>query len=646
MRIVLQIGMVLLVIGAAGVVAACQAPAASVLERAPSAAQYPGMEAVILLDSSQTVVRADGSSVTVLREQLRILTQQGIQDYGEVQIPYDTQLDRITLDYARTISPDGTVDVPAASAIHEVTPSVLSDAPMYSSTKLYTISMPGLQPGAIIDWQATISDKQDRSEPRPPSFDGIWYFSREVPTQRSTSTVVLPRGTGLRWQGVGADVTPAVQTGADAVTYTFTKTDVPAVGYEPYMPDMDAVSSGVILSTLSSWDEIASWYADLAQGCYRPDEAIRAEVKALTDGMQTASGKLGTTYDFVAQKIRYVGLEFGVGRYQPHEASEVFANRYGDCKDQATLLISMLRTAGIDAYPVLLNVRDGMDVDFGTLPTVQAFDHVIVGVPYAGGWRFLDPTWDTATASYLPQSDRARHGLLVLGKPGQAGREVRTGPVVPVETYVTSVTRATLSQTGSLAATATIRVGGDDDLWYRDLLVWRRPDERETLFGQALSAVIPRAQLARLQLTGLEDPHAPIVVTQAFEKEGFAQAAGGMLLFAIPYPAQLPYPDFFSDEVGQASRRYPLMTVAERLQVETVMSVPAGATVQLPQDKDIVNAVASFSAYYTFADGQIRALRVFQTNVLEVAASDYPLYKQAVDGMLEDASDMVILTQP
>jgi len=77
-----------------------------------------------------------------------------------------------------------------------------------------------------------------------------------------------------------------------------------------------------------------------------------------------------------------------------------------------------------------------------------------------------------------------------------------------------------------------------------------------------------------------------------------------------------------------------------------VMSVPAGATVQLPQDKDIVNAVASFSAYYTFADGQIRALRVFQTNVLEVAASDYPLYKQAVDGMLEDASDMVILTQP
>lgn len=266
-----------------------------------------------------------------------------------------------------------------------------------------------------------------------------------------------------------------------------------------------------------------------------------------------------------------------------------------------------------------------------------------VAVSRPGGWQFLDPTWDTATASYLPQADQARHGLLVLAKPGEPACVVTTDPAVPEKTYATSATQATLSQTGSLTATSTIRTGGGDDLWYRDLLLWRRPDERVDLFGRLLSAVIPRARLTSLQVSGLDDPHVPVIVTQAFEKDGFAQAAGGMLLFPIPYPAQFPYPGFFSDEVGQVSPQYPLMTVPERLQVETRITIPAGMNVQLPQDKDTANAVASFSAHYTLVDGRIHALRVFQTNVLEVPPDEYPLYKRAIDAMLEDASDIVIL---
>lgn len=370
MRLAISVVTSLSLIGAAGRAAVGQEPAASVLKNAPSADQYPGMEAVVLIDGSHTVVQTDGSRVTVLRERLRVLAQQGVQDYGEVQVSYDTELDRITLNYARTIAPDGAVHVPAASAIHEVTPSALSDAPMYSSTKLYTISMPGLEPGAIIDWQVTISDKEESGEPQAPSFDGIWTFASELPTQLSTSTVVLPKGTPFRWQGVGTDVTPTIQTGPQSVTYTFSRSDVPAIGYEPYMPDMDAVSPQVIMTTAAGWDEVACWYADLPSGCTAADDAIQAEVHALTDGIQTASDKISAIYGFAASKVRYVALEVGMGRYQPHEASEVFANRYGDCKDQATFLISILRTAGFDAYPVLLNVRDGMDVDFSTLPTV------------------------------------------------------------------------------------------------------------------------------------------------------------------------------------------------------------------------------------------------------------------------------------
>jgi transglutaminase-like putative cysteine protease len=514
---------------------------------------------------------------------------------------------------------------------------------MYSSIKLYTISMPALEKGAIIDWQVTISEKESDGTEQPPSFDGIWYFARNLPAQESQITVQLPKGVPLRWQARGLDLQPTIQTDSETVRYTFSQEDVDAIGYEPYMPDLYALSPQVVISTLDDWDDIASWYSDLAADRYKADDAILAKVQELTDGIQTESKKISAIYDFVAGKVRYVALELGMGRYQPHPATEVFTNRYGDCKDQATLLISLLRATGFEAYPVLLNVRDGMDVDFSMLPTAQVFDHVIAAVRQEDGWLFLDPTCDICTASYLPQQDQGKHGLLIVGKEDKPGIIVETDPYVPEKTYVKSETQASISEDGDLTATAKIITGGDNDLWYRSLLLSYRPDERRNLFGQILSAVIPRAQITSLDNSDLDDTYTPVTVTEAFKKEGFAQKAGGMLLFAAPYPAQLPFPSFFSDEVGQTSRKYPLMTVPERMETQTWITIPAGMSAQLPEDKTVKNEIASFSAHYELTGDKILATRVFQVNTDEVPPAKYPLYKEAVDAMLEDANAMIVL---
>ena len=43
---------------------------------------------------------------------------------------------------------------------------------------------------------------------------------------------------------------------------------------------------------------------------------------------------MAALYNYVAQNIRYVSLSFGLGRFQPHSAADVFKNQYGDCKDK------------------------------------------------------------------------------------------------------------------------------------------------------------------------------------------------------------------------------------------------------------------------------------------------------------------------
>jgi len=572
-----------------------------------------------------------------------LFTKEGVKDYGEVQIPYDTDLQTLHLDYARTITPDGKEVVPDKSAINEVTLPEVQDAPMYSSIKLYTISMPALEPGAIIDYQVTIKDAEPSTDDEQSDLCDSWYFAWDLPVQTSYYEVHAPAKLLPRWQAKGIDITPTVQTNSDTVTYTFIKTKIPAIGYEPYMPDLDALSPLVAVTTFASWNEIASWYTDLSSDRIQTDSDIVAKVQELTSAIQTPSEKISAIYDFVASKIRYVALEFGMGGYQPHPAPKTFANRYGDCKDQATLLITMLDEAGFEAYPVLLKVGSGVDVDFSLPPIVQAFNHVIVAVRQGSDWLFLDPTFDIGTYSYLPQQDRNHHGLLVLGQEDQSGIIVTTDPYVPEKSYVKSETHATLSAEGNLEAKARIDTGGEEDLWYRGFLLSYRPDERENVFGQILGAVIPRGQLTSLDYSNLDDNHTAVVINETFKKDGFAQKAGGMFLFPAPYPAQIPFPSIYTDQVGQDTRTYPLMTVIERVKTTTSIEVPAKANVQLPQDQDIANEIASFSAHYSFDNGTITATRIFQINDNPVSPEKYPLYKKVIDAMLEDANAMILM---
>jgi len=634
---------VVLMVAGLGLSLWAQEPVEEILANAPSPDDYPGMDAVVMLDASYLRMTQTGSEI-VIRQRICLLTHEGVKDYGEVQWPYDTELEELHLDYARTITPDGREVVPAPSAIHEVTPPFLQDAPMYSSVKLFTISMPALEPGAIIDWQMTIRDKEGAPEELMPELSTIWYFAWEIPVQRSRLVVEVPEGTSLRWQAKGIDIEPTVQTAPGTIIYEFTKTDIPAITYEPYMPDLRALSPLLVVSTYDSWDEIAAWYADLAEDRYQTSSELLAKVEELTSGIQTPSDKISAIYDFVARDVRYVALEFGLGGWQPHPASEVFANRYGDCKDQATLLITMLRAAGFEAYPVLLRVGDGLDADFGLLPTPHMFNHVIAAVRQGDGWLFLDPTCDLCTADYLPDQDRAKHGLLVVGDGDRPGLQVVTDPFRPGDSFVRSHVQAVLSGEGDLKATASISTGGFDSVWYRSILLSYRPGERRKVFEQLLNYTVPGGRLVSFDHSDLEDTHKPVEITEEFEKDGFAQKAGTVMLFSIPYPAQLPFPDYFADEVGQEARIHPLITWPERVEVHVEITVPEGLKVQLPQGVSVENSVGFFQAEYALTEeGGISASRILQINVAEVSPEDYPLYKELINAMIQDSQAMVVL---
>jgi len=95
-----------------------------------------------------------------------------------------------------------------------------------------------------------------------------------------------------------------------------------------------------------SWKEMGDWEASLEQGRRDPSPEIKQKVSALISAAPTQLAKVQRVAKFVQDDIRYVAIELGIGGWQPHHAADIYTHRYGDCKDKATLMSSMLHEVG------------------------------------------------------------------------------------------------------------------------------------------------------------------------------------------------------------------------------------------------------------------------------------------------------------
>jgi hypothetical protein len=154
---------------------------------------------------------------------------------------------------------------------------------------------------------------------------------------------------------------------------------------------------------------------------------------------------------FVQKEVVYLEVAIetdSMAGYRPHAATEVFANRYGDCKDKAVLLCTMLRSVGVEARVMLVN--SGYPThNVSDWPSAQ-FNHAIVAIratePAPQGWTTIkvenedyvlfDPTNDKTPFGLLPLYDTGGLGLVLSAEvtaPNQIPAVAAPGELQSVE---------------------------------------------------------------------------------------------------------------------------------------------------------------------------------------------------------------------
>src|SRR5262249_4625022 len=119
---------------------------------------------------------------------------------------------------------------------------------------------------------------------------------------------------------------------------------------------------------------------------------------------------------FVQDEVRYLGFELGDASVRPSVPDLVATRRFGDCKDKALLLVTLLHQLDVDAVPVLVSMGGGASLK-ERLPSAPAFNHVIVRAPLEGRSVWIDATGSYERGPFLERPAPP----FVMGLPVAAG---------------------------------------------------------------------------------------------------------------------------------------------------------------------------------------------------------------------------------
>ena len=257
-----------------------------------------------------------------------------------------------------------------------------------------------------------------------------WYsrYSRD-PVEYSEYDVIVPEDYDLRYWCNRDTIKPEVSNGRDTKIYHWDAEDLPELSREADYEEIQDLAVNVRLApsrfnldgyegSMLSWKDFGSWYSLLSKGKDILPESALTEIneKALKAG--STREKIASLYSYMQSRTRYVSIQLGIGSWQPFDATFVHTNGYGDCKALSNYMISILKSAGITAYPVLIE-SGKQEIPLIEVFPSQQFDHVIVVVPADKDTMWLECTSQDLPAGCLGWSCENRNALLITPDGGR-----------------------------------------------------------------------------------------------------------------------------------------------------------------------------------------------------------------------------------
>jgi hypothetical protein len=618
-----------------------------------SAAQQPvkryadDVDAVVLLHETETTVKDSGETVTRTRDVVKVLRPEG-RNAAFNRVPFD---DETKLNYFKGWSISAKGQEYEAKKDDVVEFSGGEGYEIYVDEKYKAMRIPGVDVGTVVG----VEYEQKR---HPYTFEDHWFFQSGAPVERARFILHLPANWDYRaaWLHY-PEKAPQGQNG----TYIWELTDIPRIETEDEMPHWRALAGQLIVTffsektkgrTYANWGDFGAWYNQLTAGVRDPSPALQQKVQELAPASMPMLDRIKALARFAQRDVRYAAIEIGIGGYQPHPASTVFSNRYGDCKDKATVLSAMLAQIGVKSYYMPIHTDRGIYSE--KTPPTNGFNHVILAIqmpeasfheampamyehPKLGHLLIFDPTSTVVPFGQIPYYEQDNYGLLVSE---QGGELIHLPLSNPDRNRITRTAKLTLQADGAIKGEVQEIRTGSAAAEGRNTFAHQTSADRRKILERFLGKMMGNFQLDSVDAENLDDIDKDLVIRYKFTAEHYAKNAGPLLLVR---------PRVLGEKLGALDmtkpRHYPYSFPVPTLQTDTFEFIlPDGYKIdELPEAAKANFPFADYSSKIENTGSQLKYSREYKIKSTVIPADKIGELNKFFHEINQDERNMAVL---
>jgi tetratricopeptide (TPR) repeat protein len=579
----------------------------------------------VVVEQSRSLYRFedDGTGRRETQVRLRIQSEAGVQQFGQLVFGYNAANERPEITFVRVRKPDGTIVETPPDGVQDLSAPVQSVASVYTDFRQKHVTVQGLRPADVLEFSLATSLHTPQA---PGQFWAEYDFNDtaivldeqleiDVPAARVVTLKTRPgfepstRDSGgrriYRWSRANLKRREEEKKDGDA---------------EPKEPPPAAVR----LTTFQTWEQVGRWYASLEGPQRVPTAEIRKKAAELVAGRTTELAKLEALYEFVGTSFRYVSLSLGAGRYQPRSAADVLREQYGDCKDKHTLLASLLDAVGMKSAAVLIHTTAKLDPSF---PSPSQFDHVVTRAIADGQEIWVDTTAEVAPFRLLMLPLRNKQALVTDA--GEGPRLTTTPANPPMRSFVRQAVNGTLLEDGRLDARVTFGFRGDTEILMRTLFRSTPAAQWKEVLDGFVKGYGVAGEISDWKISDPAALRDPFTIEFTIAVNAFANWTSKRITVPLPFSGDAMGGGVDEDE----SEALSLGAAPSEVLYTLRLQLPPDVTARAPLPVSISRDYAEYRAAYDSAGSVVAAERLMTVRLSELPAArrqDYAAFARVL----------------
>ena len=367
--------------------------------------KYPNAHMVRLLEEKKIDISLNDNEIDITQEIIEEdLYLDATATYGSKKsISYSSFLDIESIEAYSLLYKDGKYN--SVEVKDFVEKDELSSS-FYDDIKSINFIYPSLEAGAKSKLKVTKRVKN-------PRFLSSFYFADFKPVIRNKVVIKVDKEISLKFKEFNTDGIPIRFTEKEnrgKKIYTWELDEIDEYKLDPGAPDYRNTLPHIIpiitgyqtsdknIKLSEDVSDLYDWYYTLVKDINvdEADTELKKIVNILTKDKKTNLEKVKAIYYWVQENIKYIAFEYALGGFVPREANDVFNKKYGDCKDNSSILFKMLEVAGLKGNLTWIGTRS-IPYKYSDVPTPVVDNHMILSYIEGDDVYFLD-----ATGRYIP----------------------------------------------------------------------------------------------------------------------------------------------------------------------------------------------------------------------------------------------------